>query len=407
MRYICILREVSFYLHAMAIAIACSFMSGHEASASDFSSDSSRVVFREKIFFHRASSDIDSEYADNRVRLETIREFLQKNRNDKNNVLRLAINGAASPEGDTPYNENLAFDRAASLMSHFGIYNISLKGTVITESAKRNWPTCRYAELSAYTTDPSHTQFHTAAPETPAEATHANGNTHCCDIVRSASERNIYGNQSDSHATTVQAADVSAADTVITSEKPDAKTFRLMIGTNMLYDAALVPNIGIGVMIGDKVSLWADWMHAWWSNRDKRRYWRIYGGDFEARWHFGHGRSANPLSGHRLGIYASILTYDIQFGRSHTGIMGDKFNYAAGISYGYSLPVARRLNIDFALGIGYMWGRYMKQRLIDTHDVWQSTHNRRWCGPTKAEISLVWLIGPGNINETRKKGGDR
>lgn len=78
MRYICILREVSFYLHAMAIAIACSFMSGHEASASDFSSDSSRVVFREKIFFHRASSDIDSEYADNRVRLETIREFCRK-----------------------------------------------------------------------------------------------------------------------------------------------------------------------------------------------------------------------------------------------------------------------------------------------------------------------------------------
>lgn len=92
----------------------------------------------------------------------------------------------------------------------------------------------------------------------------------------------------------MQAADVSAADTVITTEKPDAKTFRLMIGTNMLYGAALVPNIGIGVMIGDKVSLWADWMHAWWSNRDKRRYWRIYGGDFEARWHFGHGRSANP-----------------------------------------------------------------------------------------------------------------
>mgnify|MGYP007067876266 CR=1 FL=1 len=51
MRYICILREVSFYLHAMAIAIACSFMSGHEASASDFSSDSSRVVFVKKSFF--------------------------------------------------------------------------------------------------------------------------------------------------------------------------------------------------------------------------------------------------------------------------------------------------------------------------------------------------------------------
>jgi hypothetical protein len=37
--------------------------------------------------------------------------------------------------------------------------------------------------------------------------------------------------------------------------------------------------------------------------------------------------------------------------------------------------------------------------------VWQATKNRTMIGPTKLEISLVWLLGYGNENE--KKGGKR
>lgn len=40
---------------------------------------------------------------------------------------------------------------------------------------------------------------------------------------------------------------------------------------------------------------------------------------------------------------------------------------------------------------------------LDGHYVWQATKNRHWFGPTKAEISLVWLLGRGNSNN--KKGG--
>ena len=34
---------------------------------------------------------------------------------------------------------------------------------------------------------------------------------------------------------------------------------------------------------------------------------------------------------------------------------------------------------------------------LDGHYVWQTTKNRRWFGPTKAGISLVWLIGRGKM----------
>lgn len=67
--------------------------------------------------------------------------------------------------------------------------------------------------------------------------------------------------------------------------------------------------------------------------------------------------------------------------------------------------MAKRLNIDFTIGIGYLRGEYKEYKPIDGCYVWQATKMRNWIGPTKAEISLVWLIGHKNCNE--KKGGSQ
>ena len=82
-------------------------------------------------------------------------------------------------------------------------------------------------------------------------------------------------------------------------------------------------------------------------------------------------------------------------------------NYTIGAEYGYSMPVARRLNIDFSLAAGYMGGRYYEYTPLDGHYVWQATKNRKWIGPTKVEVSLVWLLGHGNYNTKTKKGGEK
>ena len=84
----------------------------------------------------------------------------------------------------------------------------------------------------------------------------------------------------------------------------------------------------------------------------------------------------------------------------------DRCMKVCGLEYGYSLPIARRLNIDFTIGIGYMGGKYMTYEPDDKFYVWKSTNKLNWFGPTKAEISLVWLIGNGNYN-SGKKGGMR
>ena len=179
------------------------------------------------------------------------------------------------------------------------------------------------------------------------------------------------------------------------------KSYHWAIKTNALYDLLLVPNIGVEFGFGKNWSVGANWMYAWWSNRGKNNFWRIYGGDVEVRRWFGKKAAEKPLQGHHVGVYGQLLTYDFETGGR--GYMADKWNYTFGVSYGYSLPIAKRLNLDFTLGIGYWGGRYKEYLPVEGHYVWQVTKNRRWFGPTKAEISLVWLLGHGN--ENKQKGG--
>lgn len=175
------------------------------------------------------------------------------------------------------------------------------------------------------------------------------------------------------------------------------------VKTNLLYDVALVPNIGLEMYLGKDWSLAGNWMYAWWKSDRKHNYWRTYGGDVELRKWFGHKAKQKPLQGHHIGVYAQILTYDFELGKR--GYLGDDWHYGGGISYGYSLPIARRLNIDFSVAMGYLYGTYREYLPIDNCYVWQSTNKLHWIGPTKAEVSLVWLLGSGNFNV--KKGGTR
>jgi hypothetical protein len=196
-----------------------------------------------------------------------------------------------------------------------------------------------------------------------------------------------------------------------TAEAKMCCPFYMGIKNNVLYDALGVPNIGVEFYLGRNFSIVGNWQYAWWSKDGKHRYWRAYGGDLALRKWFGKAANSKPLTGHHLGIYGQVLTYDIEKGDK--GYMGgepggnifDKCNYGAGVEYGYSLPIAKRLNIDFTLGLGYFGGKYYEYVPLDDCYVWQCTKKRNWIGPTKLEVSLVWLIGCDNNN--KKKGGKK
>lgn len=206
-------------------------------------------------------------------------------------------------------------------------------------------------------------------------------------------------------------------DTVVVVQEPDTvvaepaakKPFYMAVKTNMLYDVLTVPNLGVEFYLGKNWSIAGNWMYSWWNSNKKHRYWRFYGGDISIRKWLGKKAAEKPLTGHHLGVIGQIFTYDFEWGG--TGYIGGKPggslwespNYAVGLEYGYSLPIAKRLNIDFSIAVGYWGGTYYTYKPLDDHYVWDSTKKRHWFGPTKAEISLIWLIGRGNTNNG--KGG--
>ena len=164
------------------------------------------------------------------------------------------------------------------------------------------------------------------------------------------------------------------------------------VKTNLLYDAALIPNIAVEASLSKHISVAADWMYAWWSKDKSHYYWRIYGGDVELRYWLS-PRQGRKFTGHHIGVYGGILTYDFELGGK--GYLAEKWSYMAGLSYGYSMPLSSRLNLDFELGVGYMGGEYYEYDYNDVANlyIWQQTKKRKWFGPTRAEISLVYLLG--------------
>ena len=184
----------------------------------------------------------------------------------------------------------------------------------------------------------------------------------------------------------------SAQDMRIEQQHEDIDK-KMLVGlkTNLLYDAAVVPNLGLEFYLGKRWSLVGNWMHSWWHSDPDYFCWRTYGGDIALRRWFGKASKRKALTGHHVGLYGQMLTYDFLMGQD--GILADDWNWAAGLEYGYSAHLSRRLNLDFTVGAGYHWGEYDEYIPLDGHYVWQATKRRRFIGPTKIEISLVWLIG--------------
>lgn len=181
------------------------------------------------------------------------------------------------------------------------------------------------------------------------------------------------------------------------ADTPAGKVFA--VKTNLLYDAALIPNLGVEIPFGSRFSVGADWMYAWWKNSNplRNRHWKIYGGDVNFRYWL--SDRSRTLRGHHVGVYATVLVYQVAFGGKGyvSGVPGEGLGgkpwWGGGAEYGYSLSLSRRLTMDFSIGVGYAGGEQREYRVVDDCYVWQSSRRKHWIGPTKAELSLVWKIG--------------
>ena len=182
--------------------------------------------------------------------------------------------------------------------------------------------------------------------------------------------------------------------------------------TNMLYDAATWLNFAVEVPFSPRFSLLYEHHCPWWVTGSNKYCLEFlsFGGEF--RWWFSprlRGGSSklvkrDALVGHFLGLYGMGGKFDLQAKR--TGCYQGEF-FSVGLPYGYSMPLCKRLNIEFSLSAGY--AEIPHRHYIPTDD-WELLIRDRsksgtwhYFGPTKAEIALVCPI----LVKYRKKGGRR
>ena len=163
------------------------------------------------------------------------------------------------------------------------------------------------------------------------------------------------------------------------------------VKTNLLFDAALMPNIELEVPIGKRWSLNGEYMFPWWLINDDRYCLQILMGGLEVRYRSGKRSGRDVLTGHFIGLYAGGGKYDLQWDKN--GYQGEFF-IAAGVSYGYAHSIARNLRLEYNIGIGMLRTDYRHYHSRDNHRtlLWQENGEYTWLGPTKLKISLVWLI---------------
>lgn len=386
-----------------------------------------------KIYFHKGRTEIDLSLRDNRRSLEKIsRRILEYRPDTAFSICKIMVVGAASPEGSIELNRRLSELRAKRLFDHVCGYS-PLPDTLKTSVfVGRDWRgLLRLVENDPGMPGKSETVELLQGIVSEVEAS-GNGENKINELKRlryGIPYRYMYRNLfpdlrasclyiwyeskrksfpamqviSHLHDTLYLPCKLSpfGGETGGFQSGEKHGPFYMAVKTNLLYDAVLIPDIGVEFCLGKNWSVAGNWMYAWWKSDRKHNYWRIYGGDVELRRWFGRRAVEKPFSGHHVGLYGQIVTYDFELGGK--GYLGDKWSYGGGVAYGYSLPVGHRFNVDFTLGIGYLGGSYKEYIPLDGHYVWQTTKNRRWFGPTKAGISLVWLIGRGNYS--RKKGG--
>ena len=178
----------------------------------------------------------------------------------------------------------------------------------------------------------------------------------------------------------------------------------LALKTNLLFDAALMPNVEIEVPVGKRWSVNGEYAFPWWQFDRGKYCMQVLMGGLEGRYWLGSRKSREDrevLTGHFLGLYAGGGKYDLQWGEK--GYQGEFF-IAAGVSYGWATRIARHLHLEFNIGIGLLRTDYRHYHARDNYQtlLWQENGKYTLFGPTKAKISLVWLL-----NRRVKKGGSR
>ena len=161
---------------------------------------------------------------------------------------------------------------------------------------------------------------------------------------------------------------------------------RLSVGSNLLYLAALAPNVAAEYYFPNSHwSVSATFTMPWWKRESRHQFYQIRQCLAEGRYWLDKTLSTK---GHFLGYNIHGGIYDLE--NKKTGYYGDFIG--TGLTYGYKFNLSKKLALELTAGGGYIFTKYEKYVPMNNCYMYQSTNKTHYWGITKAGVSLVWNI---------------
>ena len=413
-------------LFVFFFSVICLCYQGHAYGKTD-SVNSDRYA----LYYYCDRIDLQEDYLDNALQMARIRDILARSPR----IDSIAIYAYASPEGAPHRNDWLARRRAEVardfILANLPNDSVLLPQNIILHPMGENWEGL-YEELDAnYHLMNRDRVMKIMRADIPTETKKwrlkqlDNGFTynwiirHHMPALRVATWLCVYQPIPEFVADTmpdisVEMPTLPELEPLPVTEVSRKKKTILALKTNLLYDALSLVNYSIEVPIGERFSaLWYHQFPWWtWGQADNQYCIRFLSIGGEGRWWFkpmprpqmGKSVQRDRLMGHFVGLYAESGKWDFEWGRD---ICHQGEHWSVGLSYGYSMPLGRRLNMEFSLSLGYASIAYRGYTPSENYEIlWRDPAKQgRWhyFGPTKVQVSLVYPI----LLTTKKKGGKR
>ena len=413
-------------LFVFFFSVICLCYQGHAYGKTD-SVNSDRYA----LYYYCDRIDLQEDYLDNAMQMARIRDILARSPR----IDSIAIYAYASPEGAPHRNDWLARRRAEVardfILANLPNDSVLLPQNIILHPMGENWEGL-YEELDAnYHLMNRDRVMKIMRADIPTETKKwrlkqlDNGFTynwiirHHMPALRVATWLCVYQPIPEFVADTmpdirVEMPTLPELEPLPVTELSRKKKTILALKTNLLYDALSLVNYSIEVPITERFSaLWYHQFPWWtWGQADNQYCIRFLSIGGEGRWWFkpmprpqmGKSVQRDRLMGHFVGVYAESGKWDFEWGRD---ICHQGEHWSVGLSYGYSMPLGRRLNMEFSLSLGYASIAYRGYTPSENYEIlWRDPAKQgRWhyFGPTKVQVSLVYPI----LLTTKKKGGKR
>lgn len=172
------------------------------------------------------------------------------------------------------------------------------------------------------------------------------------------------------------------------------------VKTNLLFDAVTLFNVEIEVPLTDRWSVASEWIFPWWLYEVRQVAIETGIGFVEGRYWLGNRAALPRMTGWFAGVNFGAGYYDIGLGLDK-GFQGELITAGLSGGFAHTINPTGTLRMEYSLGVGYMGTKYRQYDPArstgeDCSEKWCLNYRGRgrvdWFGPTRAKVSLVWMI---------------